>query len=356
MESSRKILALALLFAFLVVLALLLWPRAERELRPQPRRAWVAIEVAGEGVARVGPVEIAAGTPFTLHAVLEAQTRGGETLYYTEAPALVVHGEEVTPEALRPWDRREQIKVLWFTVEGAVPYLKAEAPGGIQRFRFTEFLRLDWPRTWSVPGRIDPANDDRVERGAGTVEPEFGTQRYQVRIELFEPGNDLVPAARFTSPGADLLEPEPERFTTAAVLLPGPAAEASRYFGLTHLDLPAEVRGEPLARAVRLTREHLAYSQVPLLAQLMAAAARPAEDLTWRRVELEGEVAWGPEAGPGDLLQAGARWVVLYQDAGEPGRLDRGDLCFDFDRGAVIRPLDQVFTGGGEVDLARLSP
>lgn len=354
MEPGRKVLAIALVLAALAVLALLLWPRAARQLAPQPRQARVAIEVEGEGVARTGVVEIPAGTPFTLHAVLEAEARGGEPVYYTEASALEIDGERVPPEALRPWDRQGPVKMLWFTVEGAVPYLRVEEPGGFDRFRYTEFLRLGWPQTWAVPGRFDPANDDRLERQEGTVEPEFGTQRYQVRIELFGAEGELVPAARFVSPGGDAVEERPGAVTTAAVVLPGAAAEASRYFGLTHVDLAPAVREALLPRVARLTAGHLAYSQVPLLARLIETAGRRPDDLSRRRVDLEGQVPWGEEAGPGDLLRAGARWVVLYRDEGTPGRLDRGDLCFDFDRGAVIRPLEQVFTGAGEVELARL--
>ena len=37
--------------------------------------AWVAIEVDASGVAEVGPVELEVGTPFRLHAVLEALFR-----------------------------------------------------------------------------------------------------------------------------------------------------------------------------------------------------------------------------------------------------------------------------------------
>jgi hypothetical protein len=353
-DSQRKIVLFALLGVALAVAAFLFVPQAIQDLAPQLKAARVAIEVAGSGVAVAGPVEVPAGTDFTLHAVLEAETHGGRPLYYTEAPRLVIDGKEVPADSLRRWDRRETVKVLWFTVEGFVPFLKLEKPEQIERFRLTEFLRLDWPQTWAIPGRFDPANDDRLEAQPGTEPATFGTQRYQVRIELFAPEGKLVPKTRFISPGADRLAAEPASFSTAYVVLPGPLATASRYFGLTHIGLPEGAGRKLLGRVDNLTRKRLAYSEVPLLAELIAAAGGSPEDLPWRRVDLEGSVPWGEQAGPGDLLQAGDRWVVLYRDAGEPGRLDRGDLCLDFDRNAAVRPLGQVFGGGGEVDLAHL--
>ena len=56
----------------------------------------------------------------------------------------------------------------------------------------------------------------------------------------------------------------------------------------------------------------------------------------------------------GDLIRAGGRVVVLYEDRGTPGRLDRGDLCFDFEQGAEVLPLSEVFVGEGLLELARL--
>ena len=53
-------------------------------------------------------------------------------------------------------------------------------------------------------------------------------------------------------------------------------------------------------------------------------------------------------------MQVGARWVVLYRDAGRVGVLDPEDLCLDFDQGASIRRLSDVFSGEGEVDWVSL--
>ena len=64
---------------------------------------------------------------------------------------------------------------------------------------------------------------------------------------------------------------------------------------------------------------------------------------------------WGAEgAVGGDLLRVGNRWVVLLQDRGLEGFLDRDDLCLDFDRGARMRLVGEVFTGDGLVEWAGL--
>ena len=60
----------------------------------------------------------------------------------------------------------------------------------------------------------------------------------------------------------------------------------------------------------------------------------------------------------GDLLQGGSRIVVLFRDQGEPGRLDRADLVFDYFKGARVRRLDDVFheEGGLVLDWASTRP
>lgn len=354
MSHERKILVGAVAAVTLIVVLFLVWPRAAKRLAPQPRRARIAIEIEGTGVARTGRVEVASGTPFRLHAVLEAETRSGDTLYYTEAERLVVDGSEAAPESLRRWDRPQTIRVLWFTVEGSVPYLLLDEPGELERFRATEFLRLDWPRAWSVPGRLEAANGGAVLHQAREV-PTFGTQRFHVRIELFEPDNELIPAERYASPDAARLGERLDRFPTAVVTLGGGAATASEFFGLTHLEPATSLEPEQRRRLDELTRDRIAYSGVPLLAELIRSSGRAPEEIRWRRVDPDAGPSWGEAVAPGDLLQVAARWVVLYRDAGVPGVLDRDDLCFDFSHGAVIRTVREVFTGGGELDLGPLS-
>lgn len=95
---SQRYVWIAAAVLLVAVIAVLLVPKAQETLAPQPQRAFVAIEVGGEGVARPGPVELASDTAFRLHAVLEATTRGGEPLFYTEAPALEIDGERVAAD------------------------------------------------------------------------------------------------------------------------------------------------------------------------------------------------------------------------------------------------------------------
>ena len=75
------------------------------------------------------------------------------------------------------------------------------------------------------------------------------------------------------------------------------------------------------------------------------------EDVPWTGVELDGSRQW-PQ--PGDLLRAGPRLVMFLKDEGVEGWLDYDDLCLDFDRGAAIRRLGEIFTGQGVVEWARL--
>jgi len=355
-EPSRKIVLAVSAVAVLGLAVLLLWPEAAEKLAPELVGARVAVEVAGAGIATIGTVEIEAGTPFTVHAVVEARTREGEPLYYTEASRLSIGGREVPPTSLRRWDRPGEPKLRWFTVEGSVPYLKVERPEDLSRFTFTDFLHQDWPETWSVPGRIDPANDDELARDPRVESPPFGTQRFSLWVELYDRESPLLPRARYTAPGAAELEASPESVTAVHAVLPGPAAPASRFFGLAHLDLPSTAAVEEVARVRQWTAAHLAYEDVALLAQLMREAGKTPDEVPWRRVDLTTDnLAWGTDLEAGDLLQAGARWVVLYRDAGRAGVLDYDDLCFDFIRAPAIRPLGQVFLRGGELELGGLS-
>jgi hypothetical protein len=369
MTSEQKIAWSVVAVVVVGFAVLMLLPAVEERLAPEPRAAWVAVEVNGGGVAEVAPVEIAAGAPFRLYAVLEAADRDGEPVYYTEAPALVIGGAPVPAAALRRWDRPQPIKVLWFTVEGTSPFLGLEAGEDLGRFRIEPFFRSDWGIGWTVPGRLDPAHDDRLTAADRPPEVPFGTQRYQVRVELYSAeGSGLVPEARFSSPGpAPVAEmataqgeaaaaPQPLRVTAT---LPGPAAPASAVFGLTGIEPPPDASPELQATLLAWTRERLAFGRVAVLATILEAAGRSSGDLDWRQIELDGGETWS-ELTAGDLLRVGDRVVVLWRDAGEPGVLDRGDLCLDFVRGAAVRPLGEVFSEplgdeGGLVEWARLT-
>jgi hypothetical protein len=78
------------------------------------------------------------------------------------------------------------------------------------------------------------------------------------------------------------------------------------------------------------------------------------EDLKWTDVDLQEGPVWSLEAvEPGDFLRVGERIAILVADRGKPGVLDRSDLCFDFIKGARVRPLDEIFVGDGLVEWAR---
>lgn len=358
MSSERRIVAWVIVVTTLSVLVLFLWPTAKEKLAPQLLRSRVAILPAGAETAVVGPVEVTAGTEFTLYAVLEARARGGETVYYTDAPSLEVGGERVPDEALRPWDRAGVVKIFWFTVEGPSPYVKLESPEQIDRFGFTEFFRPEWPSAWTIQGRLEPRFSESLERESMEIEDRsFGTQRFQVRIELFEHEDDPTPRERFISIGGEALPESVGSFPTIYSSLDGPAGPASLAFGLTELEPPPDAGPEVQSQLVELTRRHLAFSRLALVSEVIRAAGGTRSDLAWTEIDLAAGPPWGEgEDGvdTGDLVRVGARVVVLFRDRGVHGTLDREDLCFDYEHGASVRPLSEVFTGEGLVGLARL--
>jgi hypothetical protein len=360
-DSPNRIFVIALVVVSLVVLAVLLQPEVEERLAPEPVTAWVAIEVDGSGVAEVGPVAVDAGTRFRLHAVLEARGRDGETVYYTEAPGLRLAGEELPASRLRRWERQRTVKVRWFTVEGERPWIEIDPEVGIAGFKIDELLRSDWPLAWSIPGEIDAANDNHLERGDALPRQIFGTQRYHVRIEIYLQEDDLFADQVVRSWGKDDLRANVDRFPTVTMTVPGLAGPASRVFGLSQLAAPDDADAELLRQIEELARHDLAFGRLTVLRDQIRRAGKRSEDLVWQTVGLQGEVSWGEdaEAAAGDLLRVGRRMVVLYQDRGLTGVVDHADLCFDFEQGASVRTLQDVFGrgGGGEdqaVELASL--
>lgn len=360
MTPERKITVTVMVTLGAILLLLYLWPKAAERLAPELARAHVAVQPDGADTAVVGPVEIEAGQGFTLHAVLEARARGGETVYYTEAPALTIAGERVPGEALRPWDRDRVTRVFWFSVEGFTPYVRLEAPAQLERFHFTEFFRPEWPAGWSIPGRLEPRFSESLEQDSFDAEERsFGTQRFQVRIELFADEDALTAEERYISAGGDALPDQVETFPGVYAALPGPAGPASLAFGLSQIEPPPGAGPEVLSRLAELTRRRIAFSRAPLLRQVMAGADRSPAEVGWVEVDLAAGPAWGEAGGgsgvgPGDLIRAGPRVVVLFRDRGTEGVLDRADLCFDYEQGAAVRPLSEVFSGEGLLDWADL--
>lgn len=351
---ERKTLIVVAAVVVLAVVGFFLWPQVEESLAPEPHQAWAAIEAEGSGVARVGWVRLPAGTPFTLHAVLEARTREGEAVYYTEAPALEIGGEAVPAESLRPWDRGRHPKVKWFTVEGAIRERPAQDATSLERFRLQEVYRPAWANTWAIPGSLDVARTENEERPFRQLEAAFGTQRYHVRVEIFKDEQALLPDESYKSWGADVVREKVESFPGVTASLDGTLGPASEVFGLSQLE-PQSLDPDLVAGLRTLSRQRLAFSRLTVLFETaQKAGLDPSSDLPWQPLELSSRAAWGETVNPGDALQVLERLVLLYEDRGEEGVLDPQDLVFDFAQGAAVRTLEQVFGSEGEVRWAPL--
>ena len=340
---------LILVAALLVLFA----PAVEERLAPELVGARVAIEIAGSGVAVVGPLRVAEGTRFDLRAVVEAR-EGERTIYYTEATRLLIGDREIPADQLRPWNRSKKVKVRWFTVEGRLPYVRV-SDEALLGFGYQEFLRSDWPLAWTVPGSLEPANDDHLEPNPYLTKTTFGTQRYHVRVELYRLSDDLVPEQILRSWGADELREHVESFPTVTATVDG-VELASSIFGLPQVDPTGDVTTEMRRRLETLWEHRVAWTRLVLLRDLARVAGGVFGDLTWSTVDLDGTAPWGDGPDRGDLLRVGDRVVVLYEDRGQPGRLDDGDLAFDFVDGATVRALGDIFSGEGQGQWAALSP
>lgn len=351
MDSQNRILIGTIIVLSLIAAGVYLTPAInEKLLQPQPLRAWVAIEAAGAGVADIGVVHLDAGTPFVLHAVLEAKTRGGDAVYYTKAPALRFLGADGTPrpvaaESIRQWDRPAVVRMRWFTVEGRSPYLRLAAGEGPEAFELQLFFRPDWPDGWSVPGLVEAAFDNQLDLGS-RLPPggqDFGTLRYHVRIELYAEKAAVLPEQRIASPGPEALRSDPASFATVVAALPNAAAPASRVFGLTEIEPPADASAELRSALIALADRGLAFTRLSVLRDQLQQMQDP--DGPWQQLDLATAPPWGDGLGAGDLLRVGERVVVLFRDQGRPGVLDYQDLCFDFATGATVRALADVFSG-----------
>ena len=348
-RAHRVFLIVGLVLVGLLV-ALFLQPTVKEALAPTPTAAWIGIEVGDSGEAVIGPVDIDSGTPFRLHAVLEARSRSGESVFYTEAAALRVDGRRVESERVLRWDLPSQVRNLWFTVEGVSPFVQLDEGQSLDSLRFQELFHPEWSTGWQVDGVIDPRFDDAIIAELDEPVP-FGTQRYQVWIEIFDSDMPLLPRERFKSQGAEELLVRPSEFPTVRVTLPS-ARLATAVFGLTQIEPADEAGSRVLEQLAQRSQEGLVFSRLYLLRELLGNSTADGEE--WQRLDLQADLTW-EGLGAGDLIQVGARWVVLYRDAGEPGRLDALDLCFDFEQGAAIRRLGDIFSGEGEVEWLALS-
>lgn len=352
-STDKKILAAAVLAVALVVLAIFAAGRVQEVLRPSPVAAWVAIRLADDPAAVIGSVDMEAGTSFDVLAVLEAETWDGDRLYYTDAAELWMGEHKIESAALRRWDRPEELRLRWFTVEGSIPYLKIADSSDLDRFRWLEIYRADWPSSWTVPGSISSARQSAGVRQREGTTPDFGTQRFHLRLEFFGPTSRIRPTLRLKSPGAESLPENPERVSTAVAYLPEPLKAGSMVFGLSHLELVDPSSVPALARKIgKWSRSGIVYSRLFALRSRLSDLGIGWDDLVWTGADLLAEkLPWGEGgAGVGDFIRVGRRVVELYRDQGTVGRLDGKDLCLDYERAASIRSLDEIFTGDGFVE------
>ena len=353
MNLERKV-AVGVLVAFaLVALVVLMSEEVEERVAPQPKRALIAVSTDDRAVARTGRSEIEPGESFTLHAVVEAVDWRGETVYYTEAEKLEVDGTLVDDDKVRPWDRAVEIRILWFTVEGFKPFLEVEDVSDLVGFHYKEFLRPSWPRTWSIPGSLKGSGDAGIRQEELGEEPRFGTQRYLVRVEIFGPQSRITPMQRLQSLEADSLPETADRFPTVVAAEKGRLDLATSLFGIPQIELQDPTRSDLQESLNAWTEPGLAFSRRQVLKEMIDRMGVAFDDLAWVDIDLSQGPTWG-ESGvsKGDLLRVGERWVVLFEDRGEMGRIDRQDLCLDFDRGPRVSRVGDVFTGDGFIEWA----
>lgn len=369
MSSRRLVVVLVVALSVLLLAVLFVLPRVEEARAPSPRAAWVGVEVADSGVAEVGTVEIEAGTDFRLHAILEVELSDGSTAYMTEAKQIrfsegTGRDPEVPFEQIRPYKLNRDIRPIWLSIEGSVPFLQLDSEEDLERFVYRDYSHPEWGRLTAVEGDLDSEFDalldDRTDRN-------FGRQRYQVWIELFDREGAVIPAERMKSPGPESVLELGDAFPGVIARLPGGAGPASAFFGLTQIEPPPDPSAELLSRLRELTEGGFAVTSLPLVGLLVERTGQTPAELDWRPVELNAQTPWreppradsgsaeDPVVAAGDLLQVASRFVVLYRDEGVPERLDADDLCFDFVNGASIRRLGEVFVGEGEIDWAPLS-
>lgn len=350
----RNLLLFVIVAGIVAIAAAVLWfaPKAQEARTPKLVRAWVGVEVGEEGVARTGTVRLGAGEDFRLHAVVEAHRGGdGEAVYYSATPRVVLDGQEVDALPVEDLSVLGRVRLLWFSVENGLPFREMENGTDLESFGYEQFFRPEWGSAWSIDGTLEAYFDSWVEDDGPAIERDFGTLRYQVWVETSLDEDALVPDQRVKSAAL------PDA-TRVEARLPEALGVPSAVFGL-----PGIVRGDgewdaaALARLQGLHGDRLAFSRVTVLHELLGAGGVRWEDLSWQLAALDGSVAWqAPNEGspaPGDLVRVADRWVVLLGDetgAGQAGMLDGADLCLDFDAGAAVRRLDQIFLLGSEAE------
>ncbi|MBZ0114712.1 MAG: hypothetical protein K8J08_19780, partial [Thermoanaerobaculia bacterium] len=282
-SGSQRVFWVGVGLAVLLVVLVLFWPRVAEKFEPTLELAMVAID-GGDGIARTGTVTTEAGAPARLHAVLEAKTRGGTTIYYTEAKRLEVDGVEIPADRLAVWDRSEELTVLWFTVEGTTPYLPIRTVEDLEGFHFEALFHADWPRAWSIPAAVTSRHAEHLRRSDHDRNRSFGSQRYHVRMERRDPQRPAIVLDRYKSPGPETVSELGASFPRLLAPLVGALGPASRVFGLSQLEPVTGVEGPVLEGLADLAHRDLAFSRATVLHDTLGNRAPDLEGLAWTEV------------------------------------------------------------------------
>ncbi len=353
MSNRSQVLCSAQLAA-LAVAACFALPGCRAVLGPpfEPTAALVAIQRPGSDVAHVGPVRFQTGDTIHLFAVLVGQ-ENDEPVYYTSATKLELPSGLVADDRLRPFPDRP-IRCLWQTIEGPAPFVRIGSLEQLKGLEFTNYSHPDWGLECKTTATITARQRETVAVPEDERRLAFGVQNYQVWVELLDQATDLVAQRTLRSDGSDALFDEPGDFARAEMLLDGTLARASSVFGRTQLEWTDDLPLEGQTEILRLHQLGVTWSRLALLTELLGRDA--GDHFDWQLTDFSGKLPFrdlgSADQGirPGDLMRVSDRVLVVFRDVGQVGVLDADDLGFDFDRGAVVRRLGDVFVGEGDVE------
>ena len=225
-------------------------------------------------------------------------------------------------------------------------------PEDLERVTYREIFQADWPQAWAVPGSVAPSVENFLPGlESRRVSARFGTQRFHVRIEILPSETAMLPTMRLRSSGREELENDPEQVTSVTATLVWPLESLSGAFGLPQIE-PAPEAADALVSELRQRMSSgLSFSRLGLLRRWLADSGVRWESLEWRPIEINGEAEWSR----GSPVRAGSKVTFLFEDRGAAGRIDSADLCLDFDKGATVRTLEEIFVGEGLIELARIA-
>lgn len=349
-----------LIGSLLLTLALLYWfgaPRLARWLTPDVRRVHVVSAALGDSLATAGPREVAAGTPVTLFAVVEAVASDGSPRYYGPVDRLRLGSGESPAVDAEPWSSRWLgLEILWFKVEPLHPFFNEQQsetfrPVDIQ---YAETLMTSWGFAQRHAADITPTGDEFPRWAVGTM-------RYRVRAVVRDQRGRVV--AQALSPGAAAVHAREPWRRPHRVSVRDPEGVLGRmrgYAGLPYVPMPpsasaraveAYLGGTVLDFWVGAQRQlgrdlpFHSWSELPRHADLVADDIFLARDgLYYYGRDPLRQVRFG-EVQVGDLLAIDDHVGVLLEDRGPEGAPDgvlgRGDRVLE----AYFEPLRESALG-----------